>query len=162
MNKTFVLIEAGVHATDLGLVILNAHDAILRVHSVAGYHTYIAEIQTQSETDSAREIRAIMDMEAVFATTTYTVLRTHEKRVTVAIGQGSCQLLAELDHVPEVGETITIPEDRVLGAKGLGMGLVGRTIVVTARGEDLEVSGEMVPHIWARTENFPAEEDSGD
>ena len=79
MNKTFVLIEAEAHGVDLGLVILNAHDAILKVHSVVGYHEYIAEIQAQSESDSARVIQAIMDMKAVLATTTYTVLRTHEK-----------------------------------------------------------------------------------
>jgi len=106
-----------------------------------------------SITNSIRGIEGVTEIHIGF------VSKTHEKQVTVAIGQGSCQLLASLDWVPEVGETITIPEDRVLGAKGVGMGLVGRPIVVTVRGEDIEVEGKMVPHIWARTEGSPTEED---
>lgn len=70
----------------------------------------------------------------------------------VAIGGGSCQVLANLDHVPEVGETITIREDQVIGAKGIGMGLVEVPILVTHRDDEgVKIEGEQIPRIWART-----------
>ncbi len=143
------------YPADLGLVIRNADEAIQAVHTVrTGPYDYIAIIEDQGAGEIARAIRAILTVDGVKDGQVCYALRTHgkhEKLVTVAIGQGSCQLLASLSYVPEVGGMIVITNDQVLGAKGLGMGLVGRPIVVTARGEDIEVEGKMVPHIWAKT-----------
>jgi len=64
----------------------------------------------------------------------------------IAIGAGSCQVLADLDTVPEVGETITLRKGDVLGASGFGHVLMGRVLSIVERGET-EVGGEMVPHL---------------
>ena len=63
--------------------------------------------------------------------------------------------MANLDQVPKVGDTITIPEENVLGIKSLGWGLVGQPIVVTARDVDIKIGDETVPHIYAQTESSP-------